>query len=256
MPREVLIISRLEDSVSRRVEAALMTRGHRVTWFHGPGAAQRFTIRVTARGDQVEPDLPMFVRPVYWWDGSKDLTPDERFLRSESFATIWAATALCDRPVINRPTPEGPVYRLTTGALKTHLAGRGEIHASGPEQITEDDGTFWGENAEFRVGALSTLPPRVPVRARRVLLEAGYEIVTVVGAQAFPATTDPRSKMHNLAARSIDITHQFGVQFATITWAVTDDVAEAVRLNPTPSEGDLRYRWADVLNALCRALLA
>jgi hypothetical protein len=36
---------------------------------------------------------------------------------------------------------------------------------------------------------------------------------------------------------------------------VTDDTAEAVRLNPYPDETELRYRWADVLDALCRDLL-
>ncbi len=254
---DVLLISRPEDGVTRRLETALTARGHSATWLDGPGAARLFTIRVTAAGDHVVPDLPMFVRPVPWWDESTEAEPDARFLRNECFATFWAAAALCGRPVINRPTPGGPVYRLTAGSLRTHVAGRGEIHASGPEQIAEaDDGTFWGENAEYRVGALATLPADVPVRVRRVDVGAGYEIVTVVGAQAFPATTDARSSVHDLAARSIELARQFGVQFTTVTWAVTDDTAEAVRLNPTPYESELRYRWADVLDALCHDLLA
>lgn len=256
---DVLIISRPEDGVTRRLETALTARGHSATWLDGPGAARLFTIRVTAAGNQVVPDLPMFVRPVLWWDGEAEATPDARFLRSECFATFWAAAALCGRPVINRPTPEGPVYRLTAGSLRTHVAGRSEIHASGPEQITEqddDNGAFWGENADYRVGPLATLPADVPVRVRRVDVGVGYEIVTVVGALAFPATTDARSASHDLAARSVELARQFGVQFATVTWAVTDDIAEAVRLNPTPDESELRYRWADVLDALCRALLA
>ena len=254
---DVLLISRPGDGVTRRLETALTARGHSATWLDGPGAARLFTIRVTAAGDQVVPDLPMFVRPVLWWDESTETKPDALFLRNECFATFWAAAALCDRPVINRPTPGGPVYRLTAGSLRSHVAGRGEIHASGPEQIAEDDdGAFWGENAEYRVGALATLPADVPVRVRRVDEGAGYEIVTVVGAQAFPATTDARSVVHDLAARSIELARQFGVQFATVTWAVTDDTAEAVRLNPTPYESELRYRWADVLDALCRDLLA
>jgi len=256
---EVLIVSRPEDVVSRRLETALTQRGHSVTWLDGPGAARLFTIRVTAVGDQVVPDVPMFVRPVSWWDGDSEAEPDARFLRNECFATFWAAAALCGRPVINRPTPEGPVYRLTAGSLSRHVAGRGEIYASGPEQIAEDDdaaAAFLGENTEYRVGALATLPVNVPVRARRVDAGAGHEIVTVVGGEAFPATTDARSAVHDLAARSLELTRKFRVQFATVTWAVTDDMAEAVRLNPTPYESELRYRWADVLDALCRELLA
>jgi hypothetical protein len=254
---DVLLISQPEDGVTRGLETALTARGHSATWLDGPKAARLFTIRVTAAGDQVVPDLPMFVRPVSWWDKSIEAKPDALFLRNECFATFWAAAALCGRPVINRPTPGGPVYRLTAGSLRTHVAGRGEIHASGPEQIAEDDdGAFWGENAEYRVGALTTLPADVPVRVRRVDLGAGYEIVTVVGARAFPATTDARSAVHDLAARSIELARQFGVQFATVTWAVMDDTAEAVRLNPTPYEVELRYRWDDVLDAICHDLLA
>jgi hypothetical protein len=253
---DVLIVGHREDAVARRLEAALAARGHNAAWLDGPAAARLFTIRVIAVGNQVAPDMPMFVRPVPWWDTDAQASPDARFLRNECYAAFWAAAALCRRSVINRPTPDGPVYRLTAGSLGTDAAGLGEIHASGPEQVAEDDGAFWGENTEYRVGALAMLPSGVPVRARRVDLGAGYEIVTVVGAQAFPATTDPRSAAHDLAARSIGLARRFRVHFATVTWAVTDDTAEAVRLNPNPDESELRYRWADVLDALCRDLLA
>jgi hypothetical protein len=258
VPGDVLIISRPEDPVSRRLETALTARGHSATWLDGPAAARLFTIRVTDAGSQVVPEVPMFVRPVSWWDGDAEADPDARFLRNECFATFWAAAALSGRAVINRPTPGGPVYRLTAGYLTSQEAGRGEIHASGPEQIAEGDdaAAFCGENAEYRVGALATLPADVPVRARRVDGETGYEIVTVVGGQALPATTDARSAAHDLAARSLKLARHFGVQFATVTWAVTEDMAEAVRLNPTPYESELRYRWADVLDALCCELLA
>lgn len=254
MTSDVLIVGRREDAVARRLEAALAARGHNAAWLDGPAAARLFTIRVTAGGNQVAPDMAMFVRPLPWWDVEAEATPDGRFLRNECYAAFWAAAALSHRPVINRPTPDGPAYRLTVGSLKTEAGG--EIHASGPEQIVEDVGAFWGENAEYRVGPLATLPRGVPVRARRVDVGAGYEIVTVVGAQSFPATMDPRSAAHDLAARSIELARQFGVHFAAVAWAVTNDTAEAVRLNPNPDESELRYRWADIMDALCRDLLA
>ena len=253
---DVLIVGRAEDAVARQLEAALAARGHSAIWLDDPRAARLFTIRVTAAGNQVAPDLPMFVRPIPWWDGDAEATLDARFLRNECYATFWAAAALCRRPGINRPSPDGPVYRLTVDSLVTHAAERGEIYASGPEEIDEDDHAFWGENAEYRVGALPTLPAGVPVRARRVDAGAGYEIVTVVGARSFSATTDPRSAAHELAARSIRLARRFGVHFATVTWEVTDDRAGAVRLDPNPGESELRYRRADVMDALCRDLLA
>jgi hypothetical protein len=176
---DVLIVGRPGDAVARRLERALTARGHTATWLDGPTAARLFTIRVTAAGNQVEPDLPIFIRPMPWWGADAEATADARFLRNECHATFQAAAALCRRPVINRPKANGPVYRLTAGSLGTEAAGRSEIHASGPEQIVEDDSSFWGENAEYRLGALATLPPGVPVRARRVDVAAGYEIVTV-----------------------------------------------------------------------------
>jgi hypothetical protein len=57
-------------------------------------------------------------------------------------------------------------------------------------------------------------------------------------------------------ARGFELAPRFRVHFATITWALTEDAAEAVRLNPNPDESELRYRWADVLDALCRDLQA
>lgn len=250
---DVLIVGRPEDGVARRLRAALTHRGLRATWIDGPMAARLFTIRVTSAGDTITPDLPMFIRPVPWWNGYAEATPDSRFLSNECYATFWAAAALCSRPVINRPTPEGAVCRLTPGSFGT--PGRGEIRASGPEQIVEDE-DVWGENADFRVGPIATLVAGVPVRARRTDMRAGYEIVTVVGAEAFPATTDPRSAAYELASRSVELARRFRVHFATITWALTEDAAEAVRLNPHPDESELRYRWADVLDALCRDLQA
>jgi hypothetical protein len=252
----VLIVGRREDAVARRLESALTARGHSAAWLDGPTSARLFTIRVTAAGAQVTPDLPMFIRPTPWWPTDAEATADARFLRNECYATFWAAAALCRRRVINRPSADGTVYRLTAGSLRTDECGGSEIYASGPEQIADDDGALWGENAEYRVGELATLPAGVPVRARPVDVSAGYEIVTVVGAQAFPATTDARSAEHDLASRSIALAQRFGVHFAAVTWAATDDAAEAVRLNPFPDERELRYRWADVVDALCRDLMA
>lgn len=256
MTGDVLIVSRPEDDVARRLAAALSARGRSFTQVDGPTAARLFTIQSTASGEEVAPDVPMFVRPAPWWSGGAEITPDARFLGSECFATFWAAATLSRSPVINRPTLDGSVYRLTAGTLAAYSVGRGEIHASGPEQIEEKDGAFWAETADFRVGVLAALPADAPVRARRVDVGAGYEIVTVVGGEAFPATTDPRSVAHDLGTRSIALARQFHVHFASVTWSVTDDTAEAVRLNANPDKSDLRYRWADVLDALCRNLLA
>lgn len=248
-PAAVIIVAQRHDPVALRVSRALIERNIGVKWKTGCEAARLFTIRIDERGLTVSPDLPMFVRPSAWW-AEPQSDPDARFLLRECHATFWAAAALCASPVLNRPGPSGTVGRLTAGAL-----GQAEIHAAGSDGI-EDDGTFWIEDADFRTGPLSLADNSLPFRARRVDPTADYEIVVVVGAQAFEATTDPRTAKHDLPARSLDLARRHHVQFAAITWEVAPEAALPVRLNPAPDMNELRYRSADVLNALCEALLA
>ena len=256
MAGDVLIVARPYDGVARRLRAALSARGRQATWLDGPEIARLFTVRVGATATTVTPDVPIFVRPAPWWAPETEADADARFLRNECYATFWAAAALCDAPVINRPTLEGPVYRVTSGALTLEAGSGPEILTSSRTQIEDDDGTYWGETLDYRAGPLARMPAEEPVRARRVDVAAGYEIVTVVGAETFVATRDPRSEVHALAARSLALTRSADVLFATVAWAVTDTAAVPVRLNPTPDESELRYRQADVLDALCRELLA
>jgi hypothetical protein len=76
------------------------------------------------------------------------------------------------------------------------------------------------------------------------------------GRQPFTAEIKTLVAQYDLASRSVELARRFSVHFAAVTWAVTDDTAEAVRLNPSPDESEVRYRWTDVLDALCRDLLA
>lgn len=237
------------DPVALRVCRALVERNVRVEWKTGCEAARLFTIRVDACGSSVSPDVPMFVRPSAWW-ALPQSDSDARFLLRESHATFWAAAALCASPVLNRPGPGGAVGRLTAGAL-----GQAEIHAGGSDGI-DDDGTLWVEDADFRTGPLAMASNSLPLRVRRVDPAADYEIVVVAGGQAFEATTDRRTAAHDLPARSLDLARRHHVQFAAITWEVGGQTALPVRLNPAPDMNELRYRSADVLDALCRALLA
>jgi hypothetical protein len=251
---DVVLIARHDDGVAIRLRESLQARGARVALLDGPGAGRFFTVRGDQEGTTVSPRVPVFVRPSAWWHVDTEDSADARFLRGECHAAYWAALALSGATVINRVSRTGPVHRLTAAALAAlPAAGRTpvmESFASGPDRFEEAEG-LWGEDIDYRTGELSTLRADVPVRVRRVEVDAGYEIVTVVGARAFAATTHPRTLDASLGARSVDLVTAAGLHFATVTWALTADEELPVRLNPAPEESELRYVWSDVSAALC-----
>jgi hypothetical protein len=254
---DVLIIAREDDEVAVRLQHALAARGKSVSSLDGPAAARRFTISSRSNSVAVTPAVPLFIRPSAWWTQPPDGT-DEAFLRHEEYATLWAAAALSAAPVINRPTATGTVGRLTWGSIAALLdlrePGTEEIHSSGPEVLRDSDECLWGEDATYVSAPISALRPGVPLRARRLNPAALYEIITIVGARAFPATKDPRSAELNLAGHSLKLAAKLGIHFATVTWALDDNTATPVRVNASPDDSDIRYAWQEVAEALCEDL--
>jgi hypothetical protein len=255
---DVLIVAGHQDRVAGRLRSDLEKIGRRVSMLDGPAAARLFTIRVQDDGVRVEPSPAMFVRASAWWHDRASTDADEQFLRAEAYATFWAATVLSKAVVINRIPPGGGIGRMTAGALAALLPtanGASDIYASGPEFIAEDgDDPLWGEDLEFRAGAIADLRRGEPLRARRLNPAALHEIVTVVGDRAFPATTDPRTAELGLPERSVVLCRRLGLHFAAVTWAVDEQGATAIRLNPVPEEAELRYAWRKVSQALCEDL--
>jgi hypothetical protein len=254
---DVVLVARHDDGVALRLRECLQVRGARVALLDGPAAGRHFTVRGGQDGTTVTPQVPVLIRPSAWWHVDTGDSADDRFLRGECHATYWAALALSGATVINRLRPGGAIHRLTAAALARLPAAGGvpvtESFASGPDQFDEAEG-LWGEDVDFRTGALATLREDVPVRVRRVEVDAGYEIVTVVGERAFVATTHPRTVAASLGPRSVDLVAGAGLHFATVTWALTADAELPVRLNPAPDESELRYVWSEVSDALCADL--
>jgi hypothetical protein len=261
----VAIVASVRDLVARRLARAIEQRGREVLFLDGPAASRLFTIRVSGRDSQVTPELPMFVRQSAWWTDPPSATADERFAANESYSALWSVAALSPAPVINKPDREGWGPELTAATLQPLLAPvpgqrMAEVWASSPERALAGDFpgaglVLWGENLGGLTGPVTALPEGVPLRARPVDLDAAYEIITVVGERAFSATTDPRTPEFGLQERSVQMVRQAGSHFAAVTWSVGAD-AVPVRLNPDPNEGELRYSWAEVENALCADLTA
>lgn len=255
---DVLIVAAKEDRVADRLRQELEGIGKRAAVLDGPSAARLFTIRVQPDGATVTPAPPMFIRASAWWYDDISADADERFLRAEAYAAFWAAAALSKAVVINRTARGGGGGRMTAGALAAAMGTQGgasDIYASGPEVIENGTGeTIWGEDCEFRVGSIAELRRGEPLRARKLNPAALYEIVTVVGDRAFSATTAPRTVDLGLAERSAALCRRFDTHFATVIWALDEHGATPVRLNPSPEEGELRYAWRDVSQALCADL--
>ena len=95
-----------------------------------------------------------------------------------------------------------------------------------------------------------------PLRARKLNPSALYDIVTVVGERGFSATADPRTVESRLVERSVAIARKVEVHFASITWAIDENGAAPVRLNPAPHEFEIRYNWTEVVTALCDELMS
>jgi len=260
----VLVVASDRDRVAARLARELRARGRDALLIDGAEAARMFTIRVDGASASVTPSCPMFMRRSAWWRDAEPASDDERFLTMECYSTVWAAAALTDAPVVNRPGVRGWPGRLTAATIE-HVAGDGthgvvEVHASGPERATISNGNGsarvpWGKNVQRGTGAVERLPAGVPLRARAVDPNEAYEIVTVVGTRAFTATNDALSASLDLCARSIELAQRAELLFATVAWAVHGGEAEPVRIDANAKDKDLRFAWPEIADALCEELL-
>jgi hypothetical protein len=255
-----MLVAGRQDAVADRLEAALAGRGNRVLRCDGMSAARRFTILVTDKGPEVTPSCPLFQRASAWWHSPiRDESADERFLRAEAWATFSAAAALSRASVINRPSRAGLPGRAATGEIAAAMAVAScdavrETYVSSADIIGVARVETWGEDDAHKTAPVDEFDPSQPIRTRKVDLDALYEIVAVVGARGFSATTDPLSVELNLVERSVAIARRFEAHFATVTWSVVDGTATPVRFNNAPEEPELRYVWPEILDALCEDL--
>ena len=257
---DVLLIARQDDEVAHELCGLLKKRGKVALILDGVSAARLFTVRSHGAVVTVSPQVPLFLRPSAWWTDTVVVDDDERFLRTESYSTLWAAAALSAAPVLNRPSERG------LNGLMTGVAGndehnldcggsRPEIFASRSGELCEPDG-LWGEDlGTYRRGPVRTLDPNSPIRARNVDATALYEVIAVVGERGFASTDDPRTNTLALVQRSVAIAKGIGLMFATITWAIGQSGdAMLARINHGPTSAELQYSWSEVGEALCEEL--
>jgi hypothetical protein len=261
LPQLLIVASHL-DTVATRLQADLARRGISSKVADGQTSARTFTVR-NGLDCSIYPDMPIFYRTSGWWSNSSERSRDEEFLAGECYATFWAAANRISSPVINRPSGWTPMRRMTAGTICCLEAARRrnkrdhtvESYVSDRAQVSDDLGEIWGEDAMYRVLPAADFSPGTPIRCRCIPTSTvGYELVTVVGGKAFVATSDAKSKKHAVAERSVRLARDANLHFCSLTWEITSSSAEAVRMDPTPLEHELRYRWTDIVSALAEDL--
>jgi hypothetical protein len=258
---DLLIVADPADPVAAELTVYLAEHGRRAVTLDPFAAAQLFTVEVTTRaagdGDaardvdvQVRPRMPMFLRVPEL--GGPAATFDARFQYQECLAQLWAAAALTDAPVVNRPTLRGLGGAVTSSAALTEQragapAGSVEVFASSFPDPAEQAGDRWWVRDQV-TGHTAAWPGRPggdgPYRARWSAADPAFEAVVVLGADAWRCTTAEIDHL-GLPERSVELASRLGLALAAVVWRVDDDGAGAalVEIDPFPGVELLRMAW-------------
>jgi hypothetical protein len=246
--RELLVIADTPDPLADAFQVYAEAHGWTARRLSYADASLLLSIARTGGSTRVSPDAPIFLRlpsaPSPWDDD------EARFHRSERWSLVWAAGALSQAPVVNRPDSFGLSARaaLSTTVVRSRagLARYGpETFSSHPPDPQGPPEEWWLERQSDRV----TLPwtergaSRGPFRAARVRPDFDLLQVPVVGSRAFGSIPSP-----GIAGASPEICRALGLTFALVMWRwyPAEGLAEFARVNPHPHLGDLAHSWDPV----------
>jgi hypothetical protein len=260
---DLLVVADRPDPLAERFVNSARAAGRSVEHLDYPNAAGRLSLSRVGRSVQIEPTVPIFLRLPRaarpWADG------EVNFHRAERCSLVWAAAALTNAPVINRPNALGLAAgwssSTTVACRRADIkADSREIFASQPPEPASavfpavDESEWWFEDQQTgRILSYSERgAARGPIRAGR--LRPGFElrVVTVVGARAFECQGVPAS----ILERSMGAAMGLGLGFASVTWRWYASTAsgELARVSPHPILHDVGDRWDDVASALLSEL--
>ncbi|MBL7500110.1 hypothetical protein I6A84_11955 [Frankia sp. CNm7] len=264
---DLLIVADPEDPVAAELTAYLAEHGRRAVTLDPFDAAQLFTVEVHSRpagdparladGDagaqvvvSVVPTVPMFLRVPDLADAAASF--DARFQYQECVAQLWAAAALTDAAVVNRPTSRAFGGAVSDSAALTERraeepAGSVEVFAATfPDPAEQVDEGWWVRDAV--TGHTAVWPRRPdgdgPYRARWSAADPAFEIVVVLGADAWRCTTAEIDHLE-LTTRSVTLAGRLGLTLAAVVWRVDADGGRArlVEVDPFPGVELLRMTW-------------
>jgi hypothetical protein len=259
---DLIIVAGKDDRVAVELEELAIRRHCKPLLMSVDGCARIFSISTNGPEVSVEPCVPLFLRPQLPVQVAQDF--DAGFLRSECFATLWAAAALSSAPVINRPGFFGLGGRAAVSAAITELRGglpiqRVEVFSDSlPEPPGDVDVPWFTQSLQtLRTAAWPTEPEGGgPYRARSVAANPAYEVVVVLYEEAWRCTLAPLDGLQ-LERRSVELIEHLHLSFGTVIWNVREDLSEAsvARVDPFPSMDQVQFVWPALGPALLRALL-
>ncbi|EFC83440.1 hypothetical protein [Parafrankia sp. EUN1f] len=266
---DLLIVADPEDPVAAELTAYLAEHGRRAVTLDPFDAAQLFTVEVRGRasgdGDRggeagdgvggqavvsVVPEVPIFLRVPELANAAGSF--DARFQYQECVAQLWAAATLTNAPVVNRPTSRAFGGALSYSAALTERragepAGSVEVFtARFPDPAVQVDECWWVRDTI--TGHSAVWPGRPsgdgPYRARWSVSDPAFEVVIVLGADAWRCTTAEIDHLE-LTARSVTLAGRLELTLAAVVWRVDADGERArlVEVDPFPGVELLRMAW-------------
>jgi hypothetical protein len=256
---ELFVIADHPDPLADRFASYVEKSGWAALRLTYAEAALRLSISRRGPEARVCPAAPLFVRlpfAVGLWEDT-----EAQFHRSERWSLIWAAGALTQAPVINRPDPVGLSARSATST--SILRSRSEIGLGGPEVYASHAPNPCGPAEEWWLEDQSNRATfawaergarRGPYRAGRV--RPGFELLVMVAVGDHVFGQAPPEAWPSVGDSSLRICRALGVSFASVMWRwyPGEGVAEFARFNPHPTLNEIGDCWDDVASQLLKEL--
>jgi hypothetical protein len=259
---DLLIVGDANDDFALSVDQMTQSQGYKADILDPESAAQLFTIAIQSKQATVIPDIPLILRLLA--PPTLRTSFDESFQYGESLATLWAAATLTKSPVINRPTANSFWGHASYSSTITYQRAQLEpeftevfaLYPPPPRGNLVEQQWYIQNTATQEVQPWSSiLHEPGPYRGKWSNYEPAYELVTVLGDQAWRSTSTPLEHLE-LESKSVFIVRNLELSFATLWWNVSEDLQQAslVRVNPFPTMSELQFVWSDLGSALMEVL--
>jgi len=259
---DLLIVSDRMDQLAQAIQAGFAQLGKQVEILDTLTAAQLFTLKIVNGKVAITPDIPIILRPTD--ANSMDHDFDQSFHQGEALSTLWAAAAVCESRVLNRPTPKSMWGLTSASSVLTHH--RAQLALKTQERFTlnvpvfdtqqPDQAWYLQDFGTFETTAATDTPiGHGPYRARLAFGDRNYEIVVVLADKAW-RLTQARLDALNLESQSIQLLRNLDLDFGVVIWSVSPDLttSEIAKVEPFPTFDQVELVWHDLLIGLYEEL--